>query len=168
MNILQKLTVVLGFCACATAMAAPADDASVRELLEVMQSKKLLDGMRGQLEANMDAVTQKTLNGKVPSGKQQRALDTMKSKMMAEWQNELAWEKLEPVYVQMYRDTFTSDEINGLVAFYKTPAGQALINKMPVLMTNIMASLQTMLASMMPRMQAIQKEFAADLKAANP
>ena len=166
MNIF-KSTFILALLACTTAMAAPPSDASIQELLEITQARKMIDGMLVQMEGQMDIAIQKSLNGKVPSTSEQQVISKMKEKMMALERSELAWEKFEPLILRINKETFTAEEVQGMLAFYKTAAGQALINKMPQLMEKTMANAQAMIGAMVPRMQAIQKEFAADMKAAN-
>ena len=57
-------------------------------------------------------------------------------------------------------------EIDGMIAFYKTPAGQAVIKKMPALMQQIMAEMPAMMGPLMQKMQPLAQQLAADLKAA--
>ena len=48
-----------------------------------------------------------------------------------------------------------------MIAFYKTPAGQTVILKMPVIAQKLMGAVQEMLGSVMPRLEAALKETAA-------
>jgi len=147
-------------------MAEPASESSIKQLLAVTQAKKLLDGMQAQLDSLMDNVIQQALKGKSPTAKQQEAITHMKNNMVALLQGDLAWEKLEPMYLRLYTESFTEEEVGGMLAFYKTPAGQAVINKMPVLMQKTMLEVQKMSSGLAPRMQEIQKDFAAEMKSA--
>lgn len=38
---------------------------------------------------------------------------------------------MEPIQIPIYRETFEQAEIDGLIAFYGSPVGQAFVNKMP-------------------------------------
>ena len=148
------------------AMAAPASDNSIRELLSVTQAKKIVDVMLKQVDAMMDNNVQRALQGKTPTPAEQKAIDKMKSKMTALFREELAWGKLEPVYLRLYRDTFTEKEVTGMLSFYKTPAGQAVIHKMPELMKKTMLEVRTMLSQDRPKMRKIQEDFLAEMRAA--
>jgi len=148
-------------------MAAPASESSIKELMSVTQSRQLVDGMRGQLDAMMKNGIAQQLNGKTPTAKQQQAIDNMSKKMVDFMQGTLAWEKLEPMYMRTYKESFSEEEIVGMLAFYKTPAGQAVINKMPVLMQKVMGEVQQTMAQAAPQMQKIQKEFMDEMKAAD-
>lgn len=56
--------------------------------------------------------------------------------------DEMSWAKMKPQYVRLYVETFDQDEVDGLLAFYATPAGQAMINKMPIVMPKMMGVMQ--------------------------
>jgi hypothetical protein len=90
----------------------------------------------------------------------------MKNSMVTIMQGEIAWEKLEPMYLRLYKDSFSEEEIAGMLAFYKTPAGQAVIYKMPVLMQQTMLEVQKMTSGMTPKMEKVQEQFAAEMAAA--
>ncbi len=69
---------------------------------------------------------------------EQRAVyDDMIDRMMGTMQAELSWQRMKPFYVKLYRDTFTQEEVNGILAIYGTPVGQAMLAKMPLLMQNM-------------------------------
>jgi hypothetical protein len=166
MNVLRYALIVLLF-GCATAAAAPASDGSIKDLLTITQAQKILDGMRAQFDSLMNNAVQQALRGKTPSAAQQKAIDNMKNRMVAVLQGQLAWEKLEPMYLRLYRESFTEDEIGGMLAFYKTPAGQAVINKMPLLIQKTMTEIQTMSTGLAPQMLSIQKDFMVEIQAAD-
>lgn len=70
----------------------------------------------------------------------------------------LSWEKLEPQFAKLYASEFTDEELDGIVAFYKTPAGQALAGKSIGLMPKASAISQNALAAVAPEIQKIMKE----------
>src|SRR6185369_11626358 len=111
-------TLLVAFGSPVVAMAAPVTENSVKELMAVTQTQKLLDGVRGQFDALMESAIQQNLNGKTPNAKQQQAIDNMKKKMGAVMRGEMAWDKFEPMYLRVYQDAFTEEELNGMLAFY--------------------------------------------------
>ena len=165
MNVLRNALIVL-LLSSTTAMAAPASESSIKQLLAVTQAQKLLDGMRVQFDSLMNNAVQQALKGETPTAKQQQAIENMKNRMVALMQGELAWEKLEPMYLRLYKESFTEEEVVGMLSFYKTPAGQAIIYKMPVLMQKTMLDMQKMISGVTPQMQKIQENFIAEMKAA--
>jgi hypothetical protein len=166
MNVLRIVLIAFLFCS-STAMAAPASESSVAQLLAVTEVQKLLDGVRAQFDSLMTNEIQQSLKGKMPTAKQQQAIDNMKNKMVALIQGELAWEKLEPLYLRLYQESFTEEEVAGMLSFYKTPAGQAVIYQMPMLMQRTMVDMQKMIARLTPQMQKIQENFVAEMSEAS-
>jgi hypothetical protein len=150
-----------------TAIAEPASDGSIRELIEVTKAQQLLNGVQAQFDSLMSNAMRQELQGKNPTPGQQQAIAKMKDKMVAVMQAELAWAKLEPMYMRLYRESFTEEEVAGMLSFYKTPAGQAVINKTPALMQKTMVEMRKMMSAMSPQMQKILEEFLADMKEAS-
>lgn len=166
MKAVRNILTMLLLCS-TTAIAAPASESSIKELLAVAQARQLVDGIRAQFDSMMQASIQQSLQGKNPTPKQQKAISNMKNRMVEIMQGELAWDKLEPMYLRLYKDAFTEEEVVGMLAFYKTPAGQAVIHKMPLLMQQTMLEMQKMTAGMMPKMQSVQEQFIAEMSAAS-
>lgn len=54
-----------------------------------------------------------------------------------------------------------------MITFYRTSSGQAVIEKMPLVMQNTMAAVQSIIQDLLPQMQEIQQEFLAELKDAS-
>lgn len=145
--------------------AAPATESTIKQLLVVSQAQKLGDGVQQQFEAQINNLVQDQLKGYVPTARQQAAIETMKKRFAAVMRDELGWEKMEPLYIRLYKASFTEEELVGMLRFYQTPAGQALIKKMPVLMQNMMLELQTnFFPTMMPKLELIQKQFMDEIK----
>ena len=65
---------------------------------------------------------------------------------------------LKPKIAGIYRETFSQEELDGLIAFYESPVGRAYIAKMPVAMAKTMAMSQQQMQSLMPRLKAIADE----------
>jgi len=68
-----------------------------------------------------------------PNDAQREALEAMQRDIRSALKNELSWASLKPAYVQLYQESLTQEEVDGLLEFYRTPSGQALIHKMPVI-----------------------------------
>ena len=85
--------------------------------------------------------------------------------MNSELKDVLTWSKLESMYIRVYQKSFTAQEIDGLIAFYKTPTGQALLTKMPIVLQNTMNEVQQMILPMVQRLQQKQQQIASELQA---
>jgi hypothetical protein len=87
-------------------------------------------------------------------------------KMMKILEEELSWEKMKDDYVDIYVRTYTEDEIRAIADFYKTPAGQAFIEKMPKLMQEAMALSQRSMQGYMHKIEQLSSEMAKELEEA--
>jgi hypothetical protein len=143
---------------------APASDESIREMLAVSDAHKLIDTVRGQIDAMMKDSMHQALQGKVLSADKQVILDHMQAKMAAVIDEMLDWNALQPMYIRIYRASFTQDELDGMLAFYKTPAGQAMINKMPLVMQNVMSEMKVLIGPMQQKLQQIQRETLQEMQ----
>lgn len=163
MNFLKFFLAVILFFS-TNVWAEPASDSSIRQLLDITQSRKIVDGIAAQFDSLMDNTAQQALAGKTPTAKQKQAIFNMKNRMVSVMKGELAWEKLEPMYLRIYSEAFSEEEVAGTLSFYKTPVGQAVIVKMPVLMQQTMVEVQRMLEGATPKMQKIQQDFVAEME----
>lgn len=166
MKIIRNVLIVL-LLSSTIVMAAPPSENSIKQLLAITQAQKLLDEMRAQFDSVMNNAVQQALKGKTPTASQQLAISKMKKRMITLIQGELEWKKLEPMYLRLYKESFTEEEVAGMITFYKTPAGQAVIKKMPGLMQKTMLEVQKMMSGLMPQMQKIDQDFIDDMKAAS-
>ena len=142
---------------------APSED-SIRRLLEVTEARKLLDGMMTQVDALMRRNMEQALRGRQLTPEQEAIVARMRNKMADAFREEMAWDKLEPLYVRVYRDTFTQAEVDGMLDFYRTDAGRALIVKMPAVIQTTMGEMQQRMQPMIAKMRAIEEEALAELR----
>lgn len=149
----------------ASAAESPASEASIQEMLRITETRKLVDGMFPQIEAMMRSSMQQALKGHAISAEEQNAIDKMITKMLSTMQEELSWEKLEPLYLSIYQKSFTQEEVDGMLAFYRSPAGAALIKKMPVVIQESMAAMQNRMGPMMQKIQTAVQETIAEIAA---
>jgi hypothetical protein len=81
-------------------------------------------------------------------------------KLMELVQTRLSWERLRPVYLKLYDETFTEEELDGMIAFYESPPGRAMMKKMPILGARTMQVTQKLLSDLMPEMEKLAREMA--------
>jgi hypothetical protein len=68
--------------------------------------------------------------------------------------------------LQLYTSTLSQAEVDGMNAFYRSPAGQAVIAKMPLMMQSLMKVLMERMQVMMPKARALGEEYGRKLRAA--
>lgn len=165
---MKKLLALVLACSLSSVVHAAVPTAeSIERLLALMQAEKLLEGLRPQIDGVMKTSMEQALQGKPVTPAEQAILDNFRSKAVAIVQSELTMAKLKPMYIDIYAKNFTQEEVDGLIAFYETPVGQAYVAKMPAVMQMIMAEMPQRLNPMMRQMQKAaddMKKELADLK----
>lgn len=150
----------------ALAQDARPSEQSVRELLALMQARNMINTAMKQMDATMRPMMQQALGGRGQlSEREQQIVDDAHARIQAVMHEELRWDNFEPMMISAYRNTFSQKEIDGMKAFYSSPIGQAVVAKLPMVTQQNMQAMQGRMADMIPRIQQIQKDMAAQLKA---
>jgi uncharacterized protein len=147
-----------------SAHAGPASEESIDALLVATKAESLVDGMYANVEQFMRQATAAATQGKPVSEEQQRVLDAIPAKFSKVMREEMSWANMRPLYVQIYQESFSQEEIDALIAFYQSPAGQAFVAKMPVVMQKSMNIMQSRIGPLMEKMQAAMQEAVAEAK----
>jgi len=154
---------------------ALADDAAIRpdidELFTAMRMEKIMHDSMDQamkmIPKMTESMTSQSLSKLSPAEaeKVRARAEKMQEKTMALVEEEMSWEKIKGPMAQVYAESLTPEEVKGITAFYKSPAGQAFLDKQPVIMQKTMAMTQKLMMDLMPKMQAlIQNEIAETTK----
>jgi len=128
-------------------------EAKIERLLTVMNADNMIDQMFEQIKAMTAA--------QVPPGtspEQVAQARQVQTKIMDLVKARISWEKMRPQYVKLYAETFSDEEISGMLAFYGSQAGRAMLEKMPALVTKIMGVAQAQMKDILPEIQRIIRE----------
>ncbi len=168
---MRRMSTCLVAAAVLCCSACFADDVERRrelaaELLEALDMKttlaKSFEATKAMIPAQMQQM-QKNLPGQGAGAEAAKAAAKAASeksleKTMALIAEEMSWEKMKEDYVGVYADVFTAEEMEALLAFYKSPAGRAFVAKQPELMQRSMEVSQKASLRLMPKLMAIQFE----------
>ncbi len=149
-----------------TCAAAQPTSESIETLLTLTKTEALIESVYGNVEQAMRQGMAQAVAGKNLSAEQQRSLEATPKRFVTIMREELSWESLKPMYIEIYRDSFTQEEIDGLIAFYQSPVGMAFVNKMPIVMQKSMTSMQARMQPMMEKMKAAMRQALEDAKVA--
>jgi tetratricopeptide (TPR) repeat protein len=134
--------------------AATPSRESIEKLFSLMELEKANAAEIVQANQLTAAASAQVLRGVPSSPEEQRALEAYRAKLLALTQAELGWPALKDLYAQVYAESFTQDEIDGLIAFYGSPAGRALAEKQPQLLQTVNRDLQQQIAPIAMKLQA--------------
>lgn len=150
------------------AQNVPPTEDSVRHLLDLMQTRRTLD----ESMSTMDDYMQKAMGqarqtqGQTLNARQQQIVDQFRTDMVSAIRDELAWSNIEPGIVSVYVKTFSQKEINDMVAFYSSPSGQSIANKLPLVSRQMGADVRERMLPLIQKMQQAQRDMVSKLKAA--
>jgi uncharacterized protein len=139
---------------------------SVRELLSLMQTHNILESVIAQTNNEAVNAISTASEGKALTEEQKRVLTESRSRAMELVRQHLNWETLEPMVIGAYRDTFTQQEIDGMLKFYRSPSGQAVVAKMPQVMQRMMVQMQGQIQTLAPKLAELRRQTEAELQAA--
>lgn len=147
-----------------------ADEASKTTKIEQIFQASKMENLIGQyykvIGSQVKSQAFRQLFGMKELTAQQQLVNEFQDKAMKLVTDTFSWSALEPVYVKLYNDSFSEEEIDGILAFYNSPAGQAMVAKTPQIMTAGSQVAQQKMVEMQPKMQALMQEFKEKVKAA--
>ena len=165
---MRAVFVALLLCAAPAVFAqnVPPSEESVRHLLDLEQTHRAMDEALNNMDGYLQKAMEQSRQGQTLNAKQQQILDQFRSDMLSTMKDELAWSKLEPGVVAIYTKTFSQKEISDLIAFYSSPSGQSVANKLPIVSREMAARMQERMLNVMQHMQQASREMQTKLRAA--
>jgi hypothetical protein len=138
---------------------ALAQDAGKTAKIEEMLRLTKTDEMMQQVMSQMKAMNLQQIQKNLPPDEKAQAAE-MQRKIFDLVNAKMSWEKFKPAIVQIYGEVYTDEELDGILAFYRSPAGHAMIEKMPQLMSRTMAVAQKLMGDIQPEIEKMVKESA--------
>jgi len=150
-----------------SAMAAEPTDASIEKMLTLTKAESLMDSLYANMEQSMRQGMLHAAAGKQLTEEQRRVIESVPKKFAEVVREELSWANLKPMYIKIYKESFDQEDVDGLIAFYSSKAGQAYVNKMPGAMQKSMAFVQERMKPLIGKMAEAMKAAIAEAKLAN-
>ena len=165
MNRFVILTVLITLLVSSTAIASTdSHRQAVEEMLTVSRVDKMIDPMMDNVMAMMNQQMNR-VQSDIPEEKRP-ILEKYNARLVETLRQELRWESMKNEFVDIYLTVYTEEEIRGLTAFYSSPLGQKMLDKMPELMQATMQVSQQLMQGAMPKVQLLMEEMIKELQAA--
>lgn len=163
---MKKLFVLVIILLISLPVTASADEATRRQLAEqfltINQVKEQVDLMYQKVSEIVNAQLEAI---ELPE-KREKNLEAMRKISADLLAGSLSWDSLKDEYITLYADTFTEKELQGIIDFSKSPLGQKMAEKSPILMQKSMEIGRQHAQEVMPKVQkAIQDYLKANVKA---
>ncbi len=130
--------------------------AKIERILDLTNSQATMDKMMDQVTAMVGSQMKSQMPGAGPE--QVARLQEMQTKLMELVKSKMSWEKMRPLMVKVYEETYSEEEIDGMYVFFQSPAGRAYLSKMPELMQKTMTIMQPLLGDLMSEVQQLMKD----------
>ncbi|MEO6922979.1 MAG: DUF2059 domain-containing protein [Bryocella sp.] len=146
----------------------PAKRAKVEELMTTMRVDKMMNQMMDMVKSQVAQTTASLPSSQTMTPKQKEIAAAFQTKALDVAMSTVSFQSMEPEIVKLYANTFTMQELEGILAFYKSPIGQSMLDKQPQLMRGMMTFMQGRIAELQPKMKALTDQFQKDMAAAGP
>jgi uncharacterized protein len=147
---------------------AHADEASRRakakEMITLLHMDRLMTQMMDSIMKQTSTMS-KQMAGSNATPADQAKIDEFQHKIFALLDSQLGWKALEPEYITIYANNFTDEELDGIIAFYKSPAGASLVEKLPALTAEGSKISQEKLAIVLPQLKQMIEDYSKTAKA---
>ncbi|KRG45160.1 hypothetical protein ARC78_02945 [Stenotrophomonas pictorum JCM 9942] len=147
------------------ALATPASDGDINRLLAASRAQTMLDAMLPQMEAMQSQQFAQLTAGQALTPEQKARVQRIQQRTSQTLREALSWSQMRPMYVDLYKKSFSKEDVLAMAEFYESPAGQSLLDKTPQLMQNLMLAMQQkmtpLLADLEQDLDAIIQESEA-------
>jgi hypothetical protein len=147
------------FCSVVAAHAARPSDESLLKMMNSLQLPVTLDQMVAQVDAGMKAGMKELAKGKELDPLRTAELGQLQSRISATIKDEFSFAKMKDIYLKVYGEMFTQEEVNAINAFYASPAGKAMIEKIPLATKKATPLLHERMSLTTQKIKIMQQEF---------
>jgi hypothetical protein len=158
---LHRLALLLVLVLCLP-LAARADDASRRakaaQLVVLLHTERMVQQNSATIMKQVSDAAEKEI-GPNPTPENKARLAGLENKISQMIDAQLDWKALGPAIIDIYAQTFTEPELDVIVTFYKTPAGIALLDKMPRINDQIEQLAHSRLVILQPQIRQAFDDF---------
>ena len=137
------------------------------ELLSVLKvdqvGKQIIDGASAQTEQLGHRAF-----GSTETPAQQKQVTDLHQQVVTLITPAVEWKALQPEFVSAYDAAYTEPEIDGILTFYKSPSGQALLTKGPEIGKQSSEIVQKHMSAVQPQLRDLVQNFAKNAAPASP
>jgi len=142
-----------------------ADEASKNAKIEEMFRITRVDQLQSQMMDQLKGVLTNMFDQAGVPPEIKAARKELEDEVFVIIKKRVSFERLKGDFVKIYADTLTEPEIDSILAFYKTPGGQALLEKLPAITKRSMEIGQAQMKDALPEIQQTVEKFMERHKA---
>jgi len=150
-------------------VTAHADEASKRakaeEVLQLLHTDRVSEQIMGNIMKQAATIPQQVFGANVPPESQAK-FDALQQKLKETMNVQIGWKALQPQYIDLYAKTYSEPELDGIITFYKSPTGQAMIARSPELAAQSAQIVQARMTTLQPQLRQLVEDFIQSNKPA--
>jgi hypothetical protein len=151
----NRIALFLGLALCLPT-AARADEASHRakaqELMTLLHTENVVQQNADKMMKSVTAVADKTA-GPDPTPDTKAKVADFEKRAQEMIDAQIGWKAMQDQLVDIYEKAFTEEQLDVILAFYKSPAGVALLTGMPEVSSQIGQLGNSRVQALQPRLQ---------------
>jgi uncharacterized protein len=132
-----------------------------KEFMELTHVNKMMD----QVEAHVLQMEDQIIAGmQIPAGKEKEAAAFQEEvhKTVVEIMD---FEQMRKEYIELFTSVYTEEELRGMIGFFKSPAGQSMLEKQSMVIQQALEISQNRVGVLIPELQRMTAEFEQSLTA---
>lgn len=149
-----------------------ADEASkrakIQEYFQLSEVQRTMEQSVDQVMAAMRNGFMQQLEDVRLTTDQNKVIELFHSRVGKIVKDAISWEKIKDEYTDLFAKNFTEEEIEGMNVFYRSPAGKAMIQKLPILMQRGSELGQRRMQAAMPDLQRAITELTDEVRNSKP
>jgi hypothetical protein len=151
---------------------ARADEASKRakaeQLFTLLHMDTMMDQLMSGVKRQVQQITESMPGADHPTPEQQKQITDFQQRVMDVVNQKIGWKALEPDFINLYASTYTEEELDGIIAFYKSPVGQKMMEKTPELMSKSTQITQQKMSELQPQLNQMVQDFMKQMAGGAP
>jgi hypothetical protein len=159
---MNRLALLLVLALPFSSVSAHADDASHRakaeEMMTLLHSERLAEQVSTNLKKQVTDAANRVI-GANPTPEQKAQATDVENKAFKMIDDQIGWKAMEPGFTDVYAKNFTDAELDAIIAFYKSPAGEALLVKMPDINTQVGEFGSSKMSTLEPQLKQLFQDF---------
>lgn len=150
--------------------SARADEASkhakAEQLFVLLHMDRMMDQLMVGVKSQVQQIVQSMPGSDEATPEQKKQIADFQQRVLGLVNDKLGWKALEPDFISLYASTYTEEELDGILAFYKSPVGQKMIDKTPELTAKSTEITQQKMREVQPQLNQMVQDFMKSMAAA--
>jgi uncharacterized protein len=164
----NRLALLLVF-ALTLPLAAHADEASHRtkaaEMMTVLHTQRMVQQISDNLKKQIADAADK-IAGPTPTDDAKAKVADFEKKADQLIDAQLSWDTMQAGFTDIYTKNLTEEQLDGIIAFYKSPAGVALLENMPTVNNQVTQFGGSHMTALQPQLKQMFEDFQKNVATA--